>query len=97
MQARMENSQSCSVPTKWSTSDNVECNDSGFVLSTNEENAQITFDYERAEGGMPYVEIGKITSNSESVEVDVIFSETFAGSQAVSGRCVRYTRVQSLP
>jgi hypothetical protein len=75
------------VPTKWTTAGSVDCNAAGFCLSSYDSaQSVITFDYGRAEGGMPYLLVSKVTSSGEGpVEFDVVFSETFAGLQSATG------------
>jgi hypothetical protein len=75
------------VPTKWTTQGTVECIAGSFNITTeNDCQSEITFDYERAEGGMPFLEISKVSSNGVPVEVDIVFSETCAGMQSATGK-----------
>jgi hypothetical protein len=75
----------CSTPSVWSCKGNV--SDVGGFTISNDANAQseITFDYGRAEGGIPYIETSKVTSSGGLVQVDVIFSETHAGLESDTG------------
>lgn len=86
MDPKLDRQHARSVPSKWATNGSVDCSSNGFSLSSKDGRAEITFDYERAEGGMPYLEISKVSSTGGPVEVDIIFSETFAGLQSGTGR-----------
>ncbi|TVY81734.1 hypothetical protein LSUE1_G005471 [Lachnellula suecica] len=74
--------QSC--PAKWTVKGDVSV-DEEFTLSNGESGqSEITFDYGRAEGGMPFVQTSKVSCDGP-VEVDIIFSETFEGLQSETG------------
>ena len=63
-----------------------------FNLSNAEEgHSEITFDYEHAVGGLPFIETSSVVSNGGVVEIEVVFSETFAGLQSETGTlCLVY-------
>jgi alpha-L-rhamnosidase len=72
-------------PSKWTWHGDVDFTD-GFKLSNHAEGySEITFDYERAEGGLPFIDTTEIVSNGELVEVGIIFSETYDGIQSRTG------------
>ncbi|CZR69446.1 related to alpha-L-rhamnosidase A [Phialocephala subalpina] len=74
-----------STPSKWTVNGDVK-DIEGFELSNGAEgHSEIIFDYERAEGGVPFIETNGVVSNGEDVEIDVIFSETYAGLQNNTG------------
>jgi hypothetical protein len=75
-----------SVPSKWTIDGNVACSEGVFHLSNEEGQSAITFDYLRAEGGIPFIETSKVISDGRLVEVEIIFSETFAGLQSATGK-----------
>ena len=78
-------SRGYSSPSVWTCNGNVDFTD-GFKLSNSEEGgAEIIFDYERAEGGIPFIGIAEVVSSAHAVEVDVIFSETYEGIQNGTG------------
>lgn len=74
-------------PTNWTSSADTETA-AGLILTNSATGqAEILFDYERAEGGMPYLEVANIvSSDAENVEVDIIFSETYEGLQSEIGK-----------
>jgi len=76
----------CSVPSKWIIYGNVACSEGVFHISNKDGQSAITFDYGRAKGGIPFIETSKVTSNGSPVEVEIIFSETFAGLQSATGK-----------
>ena len=85
MAAILDESKGQSCPTKWTVVGNVNVDD-GFTLSNGESGqSEITFDYGRAVGGMPFVETKAVSNSGEPVVVDIIFSETFEGLQKDTG------------
>lgn len=78
-------SRGYSSPSKWTCVGKVDCSD-GFKLSNGAEgHSEILFDYERAEGGLPFISTTEVASNGEPVEIDIIFSETYEGIQSGTG------------
>jgi hypothetical protein len=74
-----------SSPSKWTWNGDVDASE-GFKLSNNAEgHSEITFDYERAEGGLPFLGIAEVANNGKPVELDIIFSETYEGMQSGTG------------
>lgn len=49
------------------------------ISTVNESSGEIILDYGRCEGGVPVFEISTATSENETVEFDVIYSETREG------------------
>lgn len=85
MATTLDEAKGKSCPTKWTTAGNVTTNN-GFTLSNSKSGqSEITFDFERAVGGMPFIQTKAISSNGGPVEVDIIFSETFEGLQSETG------------
>lgn len=82
----MGSSKNCRVPSKWTTNGDVSCTDGLFRLSNEEGQSSVTLDYQRAEGGLPFLETSTVTSSGGTVEVEIIFSETFAGLQSATGK-----------
>jgi hypothetical protein len=79
MSAIMDEPKAKICPPKWTIVGDVQI-DEGFTLSNNEAGqSEITFDYGRAEGGMPFIQTKAVSSAAGPVEVDIIFSETFEG------------------
>ncbi|KUJ16636.1 bacterial alpha-L-rhamnosidase domain-containing protein [Mollisia scopiformis] len=73
------------TPRKWTVTGDVKV-DGDFELSNGtEEQSEILFDYERAEGGIPFIETSKVISNGEDVQVEIVFSETYAGLHSETG------------
>lgn len=78
-------SRDYSSPSTWTWNGDVDFTD-GFKLSNHAEgHSEITFDYGRANGGLPFIGIAEVASNGEPVEIDIIFSETYAGIQSGKG------------
>lgn len=74
-----------STPSKWTAKGSVRINEDFELSNGDEELSEVVFDYERAEGGIPFIETSKVTSDGRDVEVDIIFSETYAGLQSNTG------------
>lgn len=86
MKAESIESRGYSSPSKWTWNGDVDFAD-GFKISNNAEgHSEITFDYGRAEGGLPFIGIAEVASNGPSVELDIIFSETYEGVQSGTGK-----------
>ncbi|KAK0109551.1 hypothetical protein ONS95_002237 [Cadophora gregata] len=72
------------TPSKWTCKGDVDVA-AGFMLSNGlKGHSEITFDYEFAVGGMPVIESSSVIGDGV-VEVDIIFSETYAGIQCETG------------
>lgn len=79
-----------SSPKTWNAVGKVDTSN-GFKLSNGAEgHADITFDYGRAEGGLPFIEATEVSSSGEPVVIDIIFSETFEGVQSETGTSRRF-------
>ena len=82
---KTESIEGYSSPLKWTCVGNIDCTD-GFKLSNySEGHSEIMFDYERAEGGLPFIGTTEVVSNGGPVEVEIIFSETYEGIQSGTG------------
>lgn len=49
------------------------------ISAVEESSGEIILDYGRCEGGVPVFEISTVTTESETVEFDVVYSETLEG------------------
>lgn len=78
-------SRGYSAPPKWTWNGNVDCTDGFKLFNGAEGRSEITFDYGRAEGGLPFIGTTEVVSNGEPVEIDIIFSETYEGIQNGTG------------
>lgn len=74
-----------STPSKWTVKGTVRIHEEFELSNTEEGLSEVVFDYGRAEGGIPFIETSKVTSDGRAVEVDIIFSETYAGLQSNIG------------
>ncbi|KAH8679026.1 Six-hairpin glycosidase-like protein [Tricladium varicosporioides] len=73
-------------PNKWNVSGDVDTSNGWKLVNGGNGKSEIVFDYERAVGGMPFIETEEIVScNGEPVVVDIIFSETFEGLHKDTG------------
>jgi hypothetical protein len=85
MERKLSTQKICIKPSKWTWNGNVSFAE-GFELSNGDEgHSEIVFDYQRAEGGMPFIETNKVARRDGPVEIQIIFSETFAGLQKDTG------------
>jgi hypothetical protein len=82
----MTTEQGSSRPSKWSWKGAVEVTEFFNLSNVGGEYSEITFDYERAVGGLPFIETSSVvSSNGGVVEIEVVFSETFAGLLSETG------------
>ena len=75
------------VPSKWTYKGGVEAAE-GITVSNGREaegHSEITFDYLRAEGGIPFIETSQISSDGGPIEIEMVFSETFSGLDRPTG------------
>jgi hypothetical protein len=85
MERKLSTQKTCIKPSKWTWNGNVSFAD-GFELSNGDDgHSEIIFDYQRAEGGIPFIETSKVTSRDGPIEIQIIFSETFTGLQKDTG------------
>ena len=85
MERKSSTQETCIKPSKWTWNGNVSFAE-GFDLSNGDEGqSEIIFDYQRAEGGIPFIETSKVTSRDGPIEIQIIFSETFTGLQKDTG------------
>lgn len=73
-------------PTNWTASADTETAAGLILTNLATGQAEIIFDYSRAEGGMPFLEVANVVSEADNVEVDIIFSETYEGTQSETGK-----------
>jgi hypothetical protein len=71
------------TPHKWTVKGDVQISGHFQLLHTEEQQSEIIFDYGRAVGGVPFIEISKVIG--EDVQVDIIFSETHGGLSSETG------------
>ncbi|KAG4442786.1 hypothetical protein IFR05_001732 [Cadophora sp. M221] len=72
------------TPTKWSWKGAVDIAE-GFKLSNlSDSSSEIIFDYGTAVGGVPILETSNVSGDG-TVEIDIIFSETYAGIEKETG------------
>jgi hypothetical protein len=74
-----------SSPLKWTWKGDVDCSDGFKLLNNAEGHSEIIFDYERAEGGLPFIGIAETVSSGQPIEICIIFSETYEGIQNGTG------------
>jgi hypothetical protein len=85
MKRKLSTQKTCIKPSKWTWNGNVSFA-ADFELSNGDEgHSEIIFDYQRAEGGMPFIKTSKVTCRDGPIEIQIIFSETFAGLQKDTG------------
>ncbi|KAH7409039.1 bacterial alpha-L-rhamnosidase domain-containing protein [Cadophora sp. MPI-SDFR-AT-0126] len=72
------------APLKWTCQGDVEVGESFRLSNGPNGQSEILFDYELAVGGMPVIETRSVTGGGP-VEIDIIFSETYAGIQSETG------------
>lgn len=91
MSTKLNKSRGSSNPSKWTWKGTVDVTDNFKLSNTEEGRSEITFDYEHAVGGLPFIETSSVVSNGGVVEIEVVFSETFAGLQSETGTlCLVY-------
>lgn len=77
------------TPSKWSCKGYVDIAE-GFKLSNRSDGlSEIIFDYRSAVGGMPILEASNV-SGYGAVEIDIIFSETYAGIEKETGQQLHF-------
>lgn len=74
----------CHTPRTWTVKGDAQVIEQQFNLSNAAEQlSEIVFDYGCAVGGLPYLETSEVIG--EDVQVDIIFSETYAGLSSENG------------